>query len=371
MSQDIYTEFINYTRTINDPRQPIKRTYPLDEILFLGLCSTLSGCEGWDEMSFFGEEHIDFLRNYLPYENGIPSTSTIFRVISMLPCDDFEEFFTSWFNNFKCSGHISIDGKAIRGSKKGGKSPVHILHACDSQSGILLGYKTVSDKTNEIPVAAQLIEELNINDCTVTLDAMGCQRNTCSTIVNNGGNYVINLKGNQGNLHSDIKLLFDEKEYLDIKTSSSVDKGHGRIEERKIYATEDVGYLIEQHKWPHLKTVIMCEYSRIDKKTKPEILYYITSHEANTKMLQDAIRSHWKVESSHWILDVTFNEDKSAISADNAAENMAFIRRVALNMIKIYQKNLEKNMSVKRIQKKCLVRPDTIKSILSAKINST
>ena len=368
MSEKIYSEFVNYCRQINDPRQEIKRIYPLEEVLFLVLCSTLSGCYGWDEISFFGEQNIDFLEEYLPFEHGIPSSSTIFRVVSLFPNSEFEEFFTSWFNKFNDSKNISIDGKTIKGSKKGREKPIHMLHACDSDTGVLIGSSQVDTKTNEIRIIPKLLEKLDINDCTITLDAMGCQRDICNQIVENGGDYVIGLKGNQGTLYDDVKLLFDEKECLNITTNQHLSKGHGRIEDRRIYATEDIEYINEQHKWPHLKTIIKTEYQRVDKEnSQTETLYYISSREADPKKLQDAIRSHWKIEAAHWILDVTFNEDKSAISIDKAAENMAIMRRIALNLIKIYQTSLNKKLSVKRIQKMCLIKPNNIKTILNYK----
>ena len=247
MSKKLYKEFISYVRTINDERQPVKLTYPLDEILFLTLCGSLSGCEGWEEIAFFGEEHIKFLKKYLPYKDGIPKPITIFRVMSMIPIDVFEDIFRLWFAKFNKGGILSIDGKTIRGSRKGGKEALHVLHAYDTENGILLGYKNVDSKTNEIPVIPEILKELDVNGKIITLDAMGAQRQICQEITDQGGDYVIGLKGNQGNLYEDTKLLFSEKEELEISESYDVDKAHGRIEERKIYATEDIGYLIEEH----------------------------------------------------------------------------------------------------------------------------
>ncbi len=188
--------------------------------------------------------------------------------------------------------------------------------------------------------------------------------------MNEGGDYIIGLKGNQGNLHKDVALLFEEKENLDIESNLTVNKGHGRLEQRTVYATEDVGYLIEQHQWPHLKSVIMCENKRLDKgNSKNERLYYISSHQAKASMLQECIRKHWQVEAMHWTLDVTFNEDKIPIAIDNAAENLAFIRRITLNMLKIYQQTKTKKPSIKRLQKTCLVRPKLIGEVFD--VNAT
>jgi predicted transposase YbfD/YdcC len=366
MSEKLYREFINYSRQIEDPRQPIKLTYPLDEILFLVLCGTISGCEGWDEISFFGEEHIKFLRGYLKYESGIPSSTTILRVLSMIKSDIFEEFFGEWFCKFNSGNIISIDGKTIRGSKRGGKKALHILHALDAESAVLLGYKHVDGKTNEIPVSKEMIEELDINGKIITLDAMGAQREICESIISNGGDYVIGLKGNQGNLHEDVKFLFKERAEIQISEKYDIDKCHGRIEERTLYATEDLGYLLEEHKWPGLRSLVMCEYKHKDgkKKVQKEKLYYISSLEASVESLAKCIRSHWSVESFHWILDVTFKEDKISISVDNAASNLSSIRRMAANMLKIYQKHTDSPSSIKRLQKTCFLRPTLIKDIL-------
>ncbi len=365
MSEEFYSQFIFYCRNIEDYRQPVKRTYPLEEIIFLVFCATLSGCDGWDEMVFYGNNNIDFLKKYLPYEHGIPSSSTILRVISTLSPQGFEKQFREWFMRYNQAKQISIDGKVLKASKTAQESALHLLHACDSSKGLILGYKKVAGKTNEVKVLPELLEDLNIEDRTVTIDAMGCQREVCKKIIEKGGNYVISLKGNQGTLHSDIKLLFSDKDELNISTHQTVEKGHGRIEIREMWATEELDCLIEQHNWPGLKTAIMCKYQRLDKKTKPEILYYISSHKAQAKNLLEIVRSHWKVESMHWILDVSFSEDKIAISVDNAAENLACIRRVALNLIKAFQQNTANSkLSIKRIRKLCLMKPHTISDIL-------
>lgn len=376
LSPSLHIDFIEYCQGIEDCRQPVKLTYPLDEVLFLGLCGVISGCDGWEEISFFGENHIKFLREYLPYKENIPSSSTIARVFSIISPAIFEEFFTNWFGKFLGSSLpegtvISIDGKTVCGSKSASNRALHMLHACVAESGLLLGYKTTDSKSNEITAIPALLENLDINGCIVTLDAMGCQRDICAKIKENGGDYVIGLKGNQGTLNEDVRLLLEDFQALEAKFDVSVDAGHGRVETRSVTAISAGDYLQENHKWPGLATVAMVKTSRYNKTSKKydedEIRYYISSLPPDAAKLQYSIRKHWMVEAVHWALDVSFNEDKIHIVMDNAAENLAFLRKVAFNMMKMHQKSLKKTISISRLQKMCLIKPKNIREIMTLK----
>jgi predicted transposase YbfD/YdcC len=374
LSPSLHIDFIEYCQGIEYIRQPVKLTYPLDEVLFLGLCGVISGCEGWEEISFFGDNHIKFLREYLPYQENIPSSSTIARVFSIISPAIFEDFFTNWFGKFLGASLpegtvISIDGKTVCGSKSASNRALHMLHACVAESGLLLGYKTTDSKSNEITAIPDLLESLDINGCIVTLDAMGCQRNICAKIKENGGDYVIGLKGNQGALNEDVRLLLKDFQTLEANSNVSVDAGHGRVETRKVTAVSAGDYLQETHKWPGLVTIAMVKTSRYNKTSKKydddETRYYISSLPPDAAKLQYSIRKHWMVEAVHWALDVSFNEDKIHIVMDNAAENLAFMRKMAFNMMKMHQKSLKKTISINRLQKMCLMKPKNIREILT------
>jgi len=372
----LHVDFIEYCRGISDNRQPVKLTYPIDEVLFLGLCSVMSGLEGWEDMSFFGNNHIDFLQEYLPYEDGIPSRSTISRVFSIISPEIFEAFFLDWFDKLlgrylPDGATIAIDGKTVCGSKSADKRALHMLHACVVESGLLLGYKTTDSKSNEITAIPALLEKLDIRGCVITLDAMGCQRDICTKIKEGGGDYVIGLKGNQGTLNNDVRLLLEDLQSLEIDNNICVDAGHGRVETRNVTTTAVGECLQKIHKWPGLKSIAMVKTSRYNKTLKKydkdETRYYISSLPSDAAKLQYCIRKHWMVEVAHWMLDVSFNEDNIHNVLENAAENLAFMRRLALNMMKIYQKSLKKTISIKRLQKMCLIKPKTIGEIMNVK----
>ena len=367
-------DFIEYCRGIEDPRQPVKRTYPLEEVLFLGMCGVMSGCEGWDELSFFGESQLTFLQEYLPYRSGIPSPCTISRVFGAISPSIFETFFTDWFGRLLTSSLsedtvIAIDGKTVCGSGGVHNRALHMLHACVAQTGLILGYKTTDKKSNEITAIPELLECLDIRGCVVTLDAMGCQRNICEKILEDEGDYVIGLKGNQGNLNEDVRLLLQDCQLLETDISTSYDAGHGRVETRKVTAIAAGEYLSNTHQWPGLQSVAMVQSSRYNKTQQKydaeETRYYISSLPPRVVKLQSCIRNHWSVESAHRALDVSFNEDNIHIVMDNAAENLAFLRRLALNLMKAHQKNLKKTISINRMQKMCLMNPKYMREIFS------
>ena len=230
---------------IQDPRIDRKKLYPLDEILFLTICSVVSGYSEWEEITDFGESKLAWLRKYFPYKNGIPSHDTINRTIGLMAYRSFETFFISWVESIagNVGGKlINVDGKKLRGSvdktlqqtprKAGGKSAIHLVEAWCSELQLCLGQYKTADKSNEITAIPALLEMLELCGCTVTIDAMGCQKDIAALIRGKEADYILGLKGNQETIHNKVKELFERRaDTLDAAVEETV--GHGRVEVRE------------------------------------------------------------------------------------------------------------------------------------------
>lgn len=368
--------FLCHFDTLEDPRIDRKKLYPLSEVLFVVICASICGAQSWRDYVTFGEEKLDYLRRFLPFENGIPSKNTYARVFSILNPDEFKKCFIAWVQSFQqaLGNLIAIDGKTLRKSfdKANQQSAIHMVSAFASASKLVLGQQKVDDKSNEITAIPKLLELLSLEGTIVSIDAMGTQKEIANQIINKKADYVLALKGNQSTLHHDIRLFLEAEVR---KTNHSkitdcyeeIDKGHGRIEQRICYVSDQIHWLEQQKQWRDLKTVIMLE-SRVSvgAHTTVEQRYFISSLAANAKQIAEAIRSHWAVENSlHWILDVTLREDDSRIRKDHAPENMAMIRHIILNMLQNTKKKF-KDMSIRRLQKKAGWGDTTLDMILMA-----
>ena len=236
--------FIDLLKEIPDHRIDRKKLYPVEELMLLTICGLSAGADGWDDLELFGKLKLNDLRKYFPFENGTPSDDTLRRFFRTLDPLKFEEFFMRWVKSFQLDLEnkiIAVDGKVSRRSFDGDNKPLHLVSAFASELGITLGQVKTEDKSNEITAIPELLGLLDIAGAIITIDAMGCQTKIVEQIINQKGDYVIGLKGNQGNLLKDVELLFKDKpkgtHFLKEETS---DKGHGRIEKRICTATEDI-----------------------------------------------------------------------------------------------------------------------------------
>lgn len=352
----------------NIPDSRINRTkkHPLESILYIVLCGTVSGIDSWIGYQDYAEEHEEILKQFIDLPHGPPSHDTIARVISALDVDAFQSAFESFTQNLaiKVKGVIALDGKTMRGSfdvKKEIKAR-HIVSAWAQGCRLVLGQEKVDDKSNEITAIPELLKRIDVLGNVITIDAMGCQRDICQAIVERGGDYVISLKGNQGTLHEDVRLFFEDQVSEVEQTWEEWDKGHGRIEHRLCKATSDIAWLQERHKWPGLQTIAAVYSSRETYKGKQEeVRYYIASMLCDAERIAKAARAHWGVENSlHWVLDVTMNEDKSRIRNENAPEILSAMRKWGLNLINQHKGNL----SVNRMIKKMAMSPKNLIQIL-------
>ena len=341
---------LNTFEQLSDPRIERTKKYPLNEILLLIISAALSGCTGWKSIKDFGDEKLDWLRKFLPYDNGIPVDDTIARLVRRLCPVTFKRCFYEWTQGI--TQHVNkdiipIDGKTVRGShdKDRSQSPIHLVSAWSDSNSVVLGQEKVAEKSNEITAIPKLLELLDIEQCIVTIDSMGCQKAIAEAVIKKKGDYILGLKGNQGTLFEDVKTFFDiavagDFDKVNYDYSIDVDKGHGRIEQRECWAIRAKDYkncFRTLKEWKQLESIIMMKSTRLVKsKTTVEYRYYISSCSTDALYLSQAIRKHWGIESMHWILDITFREDESRIRKGDGPENIAVLRHIALNTMKKY-----------------------------------
>jgi len=346
---------------IPDPRINRKRKHLLIDIIILTVLAVISGADSWYSIEMFGKLKHDFLKKILRLPGGIPSHDTINRVISMIKPDEFEKVFMEWADSMRSGAldHsrlkevVAIDGKTIRGSGDSfhQKKPIHVINAWASSSGLVLGQKQVDQKTNEIKALPDLLKLLDIEGCVVTVDAMGTQTEIAEQVIDNKADYIMNLKSNQGYMRENVEMLFNVQPPQSEDTT--VEKGHGRIETRHCQVINDLKFLDEEQlKWKNLSSVVKLTSIRetADMKKTQETRWFISSLDADARVMNKSIRKHWEVENSlHWTLDVTFNEDGQRKRSANAAQNFAIMQKIALNLVKSDKKNKD-SLKSKRLR---------------------
>lgn len=330
---------------LQDTRVLGRTTHVLVDILVLTICAVIAGADDWEYVEMWGTERIDFLRQFVPLENGIPSHDTIGRVFAALDNKGFQACFTRWVSTICTSlaGEVvALDGKTLRGSHRrgAGKSAIHVVSAFVSGRGITLGQLSTDAKSNEITAIPELLDMLDVKGSTVTIDAMGCQTAIAAKIIKKGAHYVLGLKGNQGKLAEQVIDFFEIAEKEGYKNLAAIedicyDKGHGRVETRRCVALS-AAHLENADAWIGLGSMVMVESTReIGNQRTSEKRFYISSMAPDSRAVANAIRSHWGIENQlHWCLDVTFNEDGCRVRTGNAAENFNIVRKIAMNLLK-------------------------------------
>jgi predicted transposase YbfD/YdcC len=359
--------FLDHFSGLEDSREAGKVLHPVPEILLVTLCGVLAGAEGFEDIEDDGESKLDLLRELLPFAHGIPSDDTLRRFFRAVDPDAFAEVFVAFARDVfpeAAQRLIAIDGKTLRRSHDGTAKALHLVSAFATEARLVLAQVATAEKSNEITAIPELLRLLDRRGATVSIDAMGCQREIAAQIVEGGGHYLLGLKGNQGTLHEDVCLFFENPpEDTNFATHEDVDKGHGRIEIRRCEVTEDSDWLQQRHHWPHLKSIVRITATRlIGDQTSTETRFYLTDDSPNpTRILADT-RSHWAIENTlHWTLDRSFGEDASRIRKENAPLAIATIRHVALNLLQAAKQSRE---SIKRLRKKAGWDNPTLKRIL-------
>src|SRR3954465_4082357 len=336
--------FLSYFKDLKDPRQQGKVTYPLDEILLLCLLAVLAGAETFVDIALFGCKKRELLRRFRPFKDGTPAHDHLGDILAVLDAEQFQRCFVAWVAALTGApdGVIAIDGKTSRrsGRKKDGVPAIHMVSAFAARQRLVLGQVKVSEKSNEIIAIPKLLDMLAIEGAVVTIDAMGCQRDIAQKVVDKKADYVLALKGNQGALREDVEVFVAEQKangFQDatISRDQTVDGDHGRIETRTTTVIHDADWLRQRHDWPGLRSLVMVESIReTGDKTEPETRFYITSLLMTAAQLGPVIRSHWTVESMHWVMDMVFRDDECRVRTEHAPANFTTIKHMAHNLIR-------------------------------------
>lgn len=347
---------IHHFSSIKDPRVNRQKKHRLQDIFFISICATICGADNWVAIEQFGLAKEAWFTELLGLEHGIPSHDTFGEVYAAIDTEQFSVCFSRWvadLANITEGEVIAIDGKCLRRSldKASKKAAIYMVSAWAQHNNLVLGQVKVDDKSNEITAIPKLLSRLDIAGAVITIDAMGCQKKIAEQIRQQGGDYVFSLKGNQGNLHDDVKIFFTSS-LSPAVASVSYEGEHGRIETRSIRATADIAWLQEQHDWKSLQSIIAVTAKReTDNKMTEEIRYFISSLDANDlERLERVVRAHWAIENNlHWVLDIAFDEDSNRTRKGHSAANLAVIRHIALNLIKA-EKTSKVGIKTKRLK---------------------
>lgn len=330
-----------------DPRKNRNQVYTLFDIITVTVLAVLCGADDWVEVSFWGEANQQWLQERGICPSGIPSHDTFSRFFRFVDPHAFEKCFISWTQKIAkvVGGVIALDGKTICNSGSGEEKAIHLVSAFSVENNMVLGQLATEAKSNEITAFPLLIDFLDLKEAVVTIDAAGCQKEIASQICDKGGDYVLGLKGNQGNLHAEVENYFKQAlqvtpEEADCDVYSSEEKSRGRHEIREVWVTNRLEWLPQKGDWKNLNSIVCLKSTRIVKEKKTiEFRYYILSLSGDAWKIGRAIRSHWCVENKlHWQLDVSYGEDDCKVRKDNGPENFSVIRRATLNLLKADKK---------------------------------
>jgi len=353
--------FFDHFAALEETRVERTKQYPLMNIAFIAVCAMLCGANDFVGMEKFGNNKKAWLAKFIDLTNGIPSHDTFGRVIRSLKPEQFVQCFLSWVDGFADTAagrHIAIDGKTARASldRKSGLKPLHIVSAWAREAGVALGQVAVDEKSNEITAIPKLLEMLELSGAIITIDAMGCQKEIVAKIREGGGDYVLSVKGNQEHLEEDIMDHFQQLDEAAEQGEPSVaahetkDANHGRRENRRCEAVPVPKDLRGLADWKDLKSICRVTRHYVEKGTeKSEVRYFISSLGAEAQQLSDAVRGHWSVENNlHWVLDMTFAEDRSRARKNHAQENLGLLRRWVLSVL-TQDKALKGSIEKKRL----------------------
>jgi predicted transposase YbfD/YdcC len=329
-----------FLEAVADPRVDRNKRHKLVDILVIALCGFLAGCEGWVDVELFGLSKRRWLEKFLELPYGIPSHDTFGRVFALLDPPQLvralRQFVQAMTGSLEGEG-VAIDGKTLRrsGESTTGKDALHLVSAWATQRGVVLGQVATADHSNEITAIPVLLQLLDVRGATVTIDAMGCQKEIARQVREQGADYVLAVKGNQENLEHAIQFQLGQGHSRMPRSKLKIrEKDHGRTELRT-YTAMAAPLAVSRH-WPDARSIVrVCRESTAQGKKTKEVRHFISSLSPDVERLAARIRGHWGIENRlHWSLDVTFNEDQSRIRQGHAAENAALLRRLALSILK-------------------------------------
>jgi predicted transposase YbfD/YdcC len=350
---------------LHDPRRRRRCRHRLLDIVAIAICAVIANCNDWQEIEVFARARLDWLRRFLALPNGVPSHDTFERVFDRIDPRAFQACFQEWVGAIAADvRQIAIDGKALCGSARGKLGPLHLVSAWATAQHLSLAQVAVEEGSNEIPAIPRLLELLDVHGALVSIDAGGCQKAIAQKILDQGGDYVLVVKGNQPQLLEAIQeqmgAVFDgvAGDYSERRAQG---RCHGR-EELRIYTTRPAPPELRAE-WPGLQVIGTCYHERtVQGRTSTEMRYFIGSKAAGARYYGQALRHHWRIENCcHWQMDLTFGEDASRISKRHAAENFALLRRLALSVLQQHPDS--KSVKCKRLAA-CLD-PQILEEILS------
>lgn len=332
-------EFLGCWEGLEDPRTGNAGLHDFHELLMIALCAVLCGGQGAVDMALFARAKEGFLRGFLKLANGVPSHDTFSRVFRQIDATQFEAVFQRFMAKFseQCQGVVAIDGKVLRRSfdRASGKSALHMVSAWGCQQRMVLAQIATDAKSNEITAVPALLKLLSLKGTIVTTDALNCQRAIARQIVDQGGDYALALKGNQGTLHDDVRVYLDDPASQISTAKPDVEADHGRIESRTATVSTAIDWLQDAHQWPGLAAIGKVVRRReTPAGTTTETAYYLLSTALSAERLNEVARSHWGIENRlHWRLDVVMNEDQDRTRLGNAPHNLAILRHMAINVM--------------------------------------
>lgn len=343
---------ITILKEVPDPRIDRRKLHSLSDVLSIAICALLCGADSFEDMEVFGEAKSDWFATFLDLPHGVPSHDTFNRVFAAIDPEKFLECFMRWTQSLRTAiaeEIVALDGKALRRAINAGECPKVVVSAWAAENGLALGQLKTDDKSNEITAVPKLLRALELGGCIVTLDAMGCQKEIAKEIKEADADYVLALKGNHGLTHAEIKSYLDEaisRKAKELAYVEELDKGHGRLETRRYWHSGQLEWFAERSAWEGLQSVGVVEAVRErNGQSSVERRYYLSSLGVDVKRFARAVRSHWSIENQlHWVMDVNFKEDQSRARSGYAAENLATLRRWALNLIKADQQKKKRSL---------------------------
>jgi predicted transposase YbfD/YdcC len=365
----------SYFESLSDPRHTRNRKHLLIDVVVIAVCGMVCGCDGPTAIHRWAANRLNWLQPFLTLPNGIPSRDCIRRLLMALRPQDFQKCFQHWIAEAVHAGEggparlVAIDGKTCRRSHDAaqGLGPLHLVSAWASEEGIALGQVATDQKSNEITAIPLLLKQIELKDALVTIDAMGCQKEIARDIAEGGGDFVIAVKDNQPKLREAIESYFHahlerDFEELRYRRHETTEKGHGRLDERAYYLAKVPPDFAAREEWPWVKAIGYTVRVSVDGgQETSEIRYFILSRYLSGKRFSEAVRGHWAIESMHWVLDVTFREDDSRTRERTLGNNLSWLRRFAVTLLKRHP--IKDSLRGKMIR--CMLNTDFLTEVLT------
>ena len=366
----------SYFESLSDPRHTRNRKHRLVDVMVIVVCGMVCGCDGPTAIHRWACNRREWLEQFLPLPNGIPSRDCIRRLLMAVKPEAFQKCFQAWnaqvspTENCGVSRLVSIDGKTNRRSHDASQDlgPLHIVSAWASEEGIALGQVATEEKSNEITAIPQLLEQIDLTNALITIDAMGCQKEIARIISDGGGDFVLSVKDNQPKLREAVETYFQKHletdlEDLKYRSHETNEASHGRIDERSYYLTPVPRDFALKEEWPWIKAIgySLRVTQHADGKETDETRFYIISRYLSGKRFSEAVRGHWGIEAMHWVLDVNFREDDSRTRERTLGNNLSWLRRFAITLLKRHP--IKDSLRGKMIQ--CMMNTEFLTEVLT------